>query len=120
MRKRLAWLLKLGSGILIFAGVLGCGPDTYATMNSPKHEAVYASGDTIRFSAEVNSDTPLGINREGDWRWTSDVDGDLGNTALFFRSDLSVGEHLITLRVMNVRDVVLRDRAKIRVVDRKK
>jgi hypothetical protein len=61
----------------------------------------------------VNSHEPLGINLEGDWRWTSDLDGELGDTPLFVRTDLRVGEHLITLRVRNASGLLLRDQARI-------
>jgi len=90
-----------------------CQPNSYATIGSPVAGAHYAAGDSIWFQGEVNSDHPLGIAVEGDWRWTSDLDGELGDRALFRRSDLSTGEHLITLRVRNSDGLVLRDQARI-------
>ena len=90
-----------------------CQPDSYATIGSPVAGAHYVTGDSIWFQGEVNSDHPLGLAVEGDWRWTSDLDGELGDRALFRRNDLSIGEHLITLRVRNTDGLVLRDQARI-------
>jgi hypothetical protein len=91
----------------------GCESGAYANIGSPKNDSTYVAGDTIWFQGEVNSNEPLGIDLQGDWRWTSDLDGDLGDTPLFVRTDLSRGEHLITLRVRNSAALVLRDQARI-------
>lgn len=88
-------------------------PGTAAAIVSPDNRAHYAAGDSIWFQGEVGSDHPVGIAVEGDWIWTSDLDGQLGNRALFRRNDLSVGEHLITLRVRNAEGLVLRDQVRI-------
>ena len=90
-----------------------CQPKSYATIGSPVAGATYAAGDSIWFQGEVNSDHPLGIGGEGDWHWTSDLDGELGDRALFRRNDLRIGEHLITLRVGNAEGLVLRDQVRI-------
>lgn len=95
-----------------------CDRGAHATIVSPIDHAHYLAGDSIWFQGEVSSDLrePLGIAVEGDWRWTSDLDGELGARALFRRHDLSLGEHIITLRVRNDRDLVLRDQVRIVVV----
>ncbi len=103
-------LIALALGLLL---TTGCEPTAYATIGSPVNDSTYAVGDSIWFHGEVNSNEPLGINVEGDFRWTSDLDGELGDTPLFIRADLSPGEHLITLRVRNSRGLVLRDQARI-------
>ena len=92
---------------------IGCDSGAYANIGSPKNDSTYVAGDTIWFQGEVNSHEPIGINLEGDWRWTSDLDGELGDTPLFVRTDLSRGEHLITLRVRNSAGLLLRDQARI-------
>jgi hypothetical protein len=91
----------------------GCEPTAYATIGSPKSDSTYVAGDTIWFQGEVNSNDPIGIISDGDWVWTSDLDGELGATPLFVRTDLSRGEHLITLRVRNSAGLLLRDQARI-------
>jgi hypothetical protein len=102
--------------ILGLTGLSACRPAIYATISSPKNGEVFTVGEDILFHAEVNSDHPVAIQHEGDWLWTSDLDGNLGGTPLVYRNDLSVGEHLITLRVRNSADVVLREQVKIFVV----
>lgn len=113
--RRRATLFRLLPGALVIAclGVAGCERSSYATIMMPVNMATYAVGDSVIFRAEVNSNRPLEISEEGDWRWTSDLDGELGGTALFARNDLSMGEHLITLRVQNSAGVVLRDQIRI-------
>jgi hypothetical protein len=108
-KPRVLMSIMLPAVILAFA----CDKNPYATIQSPADGTQFAPGDTIWFHGEVNSPYPLGIEAEGDWRWTSDLDGELGETALFSRTDLSLGEHLITLRVRNDRGVVLRDQVRI-------
>jgi hypothetical protein len=102
---------------LALAAAASCGPDAYTTISSPREGAHYVAGDTLWFHGEVNSAFPLDIAVEGDWRWTSDLDGVLGDRALFWRKDLTVGEHVVTLRVLNNRGLVLRDRVRF-FVDR--
>jgi len=95
--------------------VIGCRPDAYVTMTSPEDGETYVVGDTVQFRAEVNSRQLIEIAHDGDWRWTSDLDGELGYSPLVLRTDLSVGEHLITIRVRNSGGYVLRDQAMIHV-----
>ena len=97
---------------LIMILALGCDEGAHVTISSPEPNSHVLQGDTVLFHGEVNSPYPLGIDVEGDWRWTSDIDGLIGTTALFARSDLSVGEHLITLRVENRQAVVLRSQVR--------
>jgi len=109
------WNSRALIGIMLLAAILttACDQNAYATIGSPPDEARFAPGDSIWFHGEVNSPYPLGIEVDGDWRWTSDLDGELGERALFWRTDLSAGEHLITLRVRNDQGVVLRDQVRI-------
>lgn len=100
--------VRILSATLIMILALGCDGGPRVTISSPELNSHVLQGDTVLFHGEVNSPYPLGIDVEGDWRWTSDIDGLIGTTALFARSDLSVGEHLITLRVENRQAVVLR------------
>jgi hypothetical protein len=101
----------------IAVGSASCGRgDAYATIGSPIDGQEAIVGDTVWFQGEVNSKFPLGIELEGDWRWTSDLEGLIGDRPLFVRTDLSPGEHLITLRVINDRGITLRDEARLTIV----
>ena len=53
-------------------------------------------GDTVVFSG-AGLDDGLILS----YIWTSSIDGELGGTELFSRSDLSPGDHVITLRVQD-------------------
>ena len=92
--------------------IAACTDGPRVGITSPLPDQVFLVGDTVWFQAGVNSPEPLGIEVSGDFLWSSDLDGALGERALFFRLDLTPGEHLVTLRVRNRRDVVLRDQVR--------
>jgi hypothetical protein len=100
-------------GVAVITLVACQGPDAKASISSPDNLAHYVAGDSIWFQGEVGSNHPVDIAVQGDWVWTSDLDGELGDRALFRRNDLSLGEHLITLRVRNDAGLVLRDQVRI-------
>ena len=64
---------------------------------TPMNNAAFVNGETVSFSASA-SDT-----EDGDLTtnivWTSNIDGVIGNGASFTKSDLSVGDHVVTAAV---------------------
>jgi hypothetical protein len=69
------------------------------TVGLPKQNSHFAPGDTIHFVADLNSDVDPGIVPLSEWRWVSDIDGDLGRYPRVDTPNLSVGEHLITVSI---------------------
>jgi serine protease len=72
----------------------GCWPfrPLLVFITSPEESDVFTKGDPITFSAiakDWRGRSKSGIH----YRWTSSMDGDIGDTHSFSRSDLSVGEH---------------------------
>ena len=103
---------------LVGLTALGCQDEPRARILSPPSGQQFALGDTVHFNADVNSPYPLGpIDVDGDWRWTSDLDGLFGTRARFDYADLTVGVHLITLRVRNEGGATLRDQISLRIVE---
>jgi hypothetical protein len=59
----------------------------------------FARGDTVDFSADLNSEMNLGVIPSTAWRWISDIDGELGRDSIISTPTLSVAEHQITASV---------------------
>ncbi|MFY8274853.1 S8 family serine peptidase [Pseudoalteromonas sp. SSDWG2] len=86
------WSLKLSGAPLSttdFAPNVG--------INSPINNGAFLSGETITFSANA-SDTEDG-DLTANIVWTSNIDGVIGNGATFSKSDLSVGDHIVSASV---------------------
>jgi len=82
------------------SAILACresGPKV--TVGLPKQNSHFARGDTIHFVADLNSDVDPGVVPLREWRWISDIDGDLGRYPRVDIPNLSVGEHLITVSI---------------------
>jgi len=69
------------------------------TVFYPKESSHSVRGDTVHFAAELNSDVDFGVIDENAWRWSSNVDGELGTGPRLDTPNLSVGEHRITASV---------------------
>jgi hypothetical protein len=69
------------------------------TILFPAQSSHFAQGDTIDFSANLNSDMDFGVIPPGAWRWISDIDGELGTSPSISTPALSVAEHQVTASV---------------------
>jgi hypothetical protein len=69
------------------------------TVGIPKEGSHFAQGDTIHFSADLNSDVDFGIIDQGAWSWASDKDGELAKGPRLDTPNLTVGEHHVTASV---------------------
>jgi hypothetical protein len=90
-------------GLFVVAGIttaLACrdsGPTV--SIAFPAESSHFAQGDTIDFSAALNSDVDFGVIPQGAWRWISDIDGELGRSASISTPSLSIAEHQVTASV---------------------
>ncbi|WP_105188920.1 S8 family serine peptidase [Pseudoalteromonas sp. T1lg48] len=86
------WTLKLSGAPL---SATDFAPNV--SIATPENNSAFLVGETVSFSANA-SDT-----EDGDLTstvvWTSNVDGVIGNGASFTKSDLSVGDHVVTASV---------------------
>ncbi|WP_105188923.1 S8 family serine peptidase [Pseudoalteromonas sp. T1lg48] len=84
-----SWSLKL-------TGAPSAGTDFAPNVQiaTPANQGAFLNGETISFSASSN-DTEDGDLTAG-IVWTSSIDGVIGNGTSFTKSDLSVGDHVIT------------------------
>lgn len=73
------------------------------TITSPSDGAAFLEGESIDFQGS-GSDPEDGALSGGDLVWTSDVDGEIGSGETFSRSDLSSGDHTITLEATDSRN----------------
>jgi hypothetical protein len=69
-------------------------PSIKALITSPENESVFAHGDPITFDCLVAGGTPPYT-----YSWISNIDGNIGNLQTFNKTDLSIGDHKITLIV---------------------
>ena len=69
------------------------------TVAFPAQSSHYAQGDTVHFSADLNSDIDFGVIPLSSWHWVSDIDGELGRDPRVNTPTLSVGEHQVTVSV---------------------
>ena len=69
------------------------------TVGLPKDNSHFVKGDTIHFTADLNSNEDPGAIPFDAWHWVSDIDGDLGRQPRLDTPNLSVGEHQITVSV---------------------
>jgi hypothetical protein len=69
-----------------------------ATIISPANGTTFSFGETITFDG-TGVDREDGPLPDSSLRWYSDNDGEIGNGSCFNKSDLSGGEHIITLAV---------------------
>ncbi|HEX9886838.1 MAG TPA: PKD domain-containing protein [Longimicrobiales bacterium] len=69
-----------------------------AAITSPADGSTHTYGDAVHFSG-TGADAEDGVLTGTSLVWTSDLDGHLGTGTSFSRSDLSVGEHEVTLTV---------------------
>lgn len=65
------------------------------TIVSPSEGSVFAAGDPISFSSSAKD--PEGASLS--YSWKSSRDGEIGSSAGFTKSDLSVGSHTVTVTV---------------------
>lgn len=84
-----SWSMKLTG-----APVAGTDFAPNVQIATPVNQGAFLNGETISFSASSN-DTEDGDLTAG-IVWTSSIDGVIGNGASFTKSDLSVGDHVIT------------------------
>jgi hypothetical protein len=73
-------------------------PPPVAKITKPTNPSSYAVGTTITFEGTGTDSIEGGLT---DLQWTSDIDGYIGEGKSFTYSDLTVGEHIITLTVTN-------------------
>lgn len=73
------------------------------TISSPSDGATFQEGETVDFQGSA-SDPEDGTLTGGDLVWTSDLDGQIGTGGSFGRSDLSSGDHTITLEATDSRN----------------
>ena len=69
------------------------------TVGLPKEGSHFVQGDTIHFSADLNSDVDFGVIDQDAWSWASDKDGELKKGPRLDTPNLSVGEHHVTASV---------------------
>lgn len=69
---------------------------------SPKSSAHFVQGDTVHFASELNSELDPGRIAENDWRWVSNVDGEIGRGPRVDATSLTVGTHVVTASVKHV------------------
>ncbi len=110
MKKKRCMISDVCRDMIIMLFVLGCMAGIFSGCNSssdsndaptavidtPSHESNAVEGDEITFTGKGSD------NEDGDLTgsaliWTSDKDGSIGTGTSFVRSDLSSGDHLITL-----------------------
>lgn len=89
---------------LLAAGVLATGlacrnTGPTVTILFPAQSSHFAAGDTVDFSADLNSDIDFGVIPTSAWRWISDIDGELGRGPTLSTPSLSVAEHQVTASV---------------------
>jgi len=82
-------------------------PKLYVSIISPENGTVYGE---ILFKANVSGTPPY------EYKWTSDRDGIIGNTEEFSK-ELSLGEHTITLKVIDSLALVGYDEIRIDIKD---
>jgi hypothetical protein len=99
-RAALAWAV---GGVAVAVTTSGCsqaGPRVQITL--PPDGARFTQGATIRFEGagggHISDPTGPPLPSSA-WVWTSDRDGVLGEGPNLERNDLSIGAHVITLRV---------------------
>ena len=66
---------------------------TSAAIRSPDEGNIFGEGDTITFDSLAHGTPPC------TYSWTSDINGNIGNSQSFSRNDLSTGPHTITLAI---------------------
>ena len=65
--------------VVALTTILSCrdkGPKL--TVGLPKENSHFVKGDTIHFTADLNSNEDPGVIPSDAWHWVSDIDGDLG------------------------------------------
>jgi uncharacterized protein YjiK len=71
------------------------------TINRPVEGEIYASGQIVTFNASALD--PEDGSRSSSLRWTSSLDGAIGVGGSFSKSNLSIGNHLITATVLDTK-----------------
>lgn len=84
------------------------------SIDSPSSGAAFTEGDTVTFEGTVN-DPEDGALTGSRLIWSSNQDGRLGTGTTVSRSDLSVGEHRITLQAEDRDHLIVRDTVTITV-----
>jgi len=74
----------------------GCKP--IVTITAPANGDTFAAGETITFEGQARDSQHPNL-ADADFVWTSAKDGEIGTGPSFASSDLSEGEHIITLTV---------------------
>jgi hypothetical protein len=112
-------MLRVGDADLAAAGyargvraVSGTRPTV--AISAPARGSSFVRGDSIRFAgaAADGSGTPLTGSALA---WSSSIDGTLGTGAPLVRTDLSLGEHLITLTATDANGATALDSTRITV-----
>ena len=113
--------MKITSSVLCMA-MVACGEQSVKVVNTapnvsiltPSDNAVFVLGDVVNFTAVVN-DSQQGAETL-DILWNSDLDGELNTESatgsgevMFTTINLSVGNHLITLRAIDAKAEVGED-----------
>jgi len=62
----------------------------------PEESSRFTVGDTIHFASELNSDVDPGIVDSTNWRWVSNLDGEIGRGPRIDVATLRVGKHEVT------------------------
>jgi len=86
--------------VVALTAALSCrdkGPTV--TIAFPAQSSHFTQGDTVDFSADLNSNEDPGVIPQSEWHWVSDIDGDLGRQPRLDTPNLSVGEHQVTVSV---------------------
>jgi hypothetical protein len=86
--------------VVALTAALSCrdkGPTV--TIAFPAQSSHFMQGDTVDFSADLNSDIDFGVIPSSAWRWISDIDGELGRSSSISTPALSVAEHQVTASV---------------------
>lgn len=99
-----AWK-RFSRGVALALFLFGCGGDDSptavnerptATITSPADGSGFNQGAAILFAANARDDEDGTLNGD-DLVWTSSIDGEIGTGTSFSRSNLSGGEHSISL-----------------------
>ena len=94
-RSRLLYSVRIAA-VGAIAMTLACrSKDPRLSIFSPPASSHFVQGDTIHLASELNSELDPGVINDKDWRWASNLDGELGSGPRLDVTSLSVGKHQI-------------------------